>query len=247
MRITLTEPKFFKEPIMIISELVNEVVIRADNDKIEIVAMDPANVAMVIFRLLSSAFVEYNIEKEEEIAVNLDNLKQILKRAKPSDTLILETLNSTLKIELKGEIDRVFNLSLINIDEQRQKIPDWNFNAIIEMPSELFDDAVEDMDVVADVVSLVAENGKFSIEATGTLSNAKIDFTGDDYVKVNLGDGLVKSNYSLEYLKKIIKGSRLSEKMLLHFSQNYPLKVEYKVMDKLSLSTILAPRGNNDY
>jgi proliferating cell nuclear antigen len=246
MRLVLTEPRFLKEPVMIISELVNEVVIKADSDKIEIVAMDPANVAMVVFRLLSSSFIEYEVDGEEEIGVNLDNLKQILKRAKPSDTIALETSESKMRVELKGSANRVFNLSLINLDEQKQRIPDLNFSSIIEMPSPLFDDAIEDVSVVADVVSLVAENGRFSIEANGNLSNAKVHFTGEDYAKVTSGDGVSKSNYSLEYLKKIIKGSKLSEKMAVYFSTDYPIKIEYKVIDKLSLSTILAPRVSND-
>jgi len=246
MKLTLTEPRFLKEPVMIISELVNEVVLKADSDKIEVVAMDPANVAMVIFRLLSSSFVEYKVEGTEEIAVNLDNLKQILRRAKLSDTVILETSESKLKIELKGEAERVFNLSLINLEKQKQKIPDLNFNAVIEMPSPSFDDAIEDMSVVGDVVSLIAEKGKFSVEANGVLSNAKVTFTEQDYIKIDVEEGVIKSNYSLEYLRKIIRGSKLSEKTILYFSSGYPLKIEYKILDKLSLATILAPRVSNE-
>jgi len=246
MKLVITEPRFLKEPVMIISELVNEVVIKADSDKLEIIAMDPANVAMVIFRLLSSAFVEYDVEGEEEIAVNLDNLKQILRRAKSSDTVVLETSESKLKILLKGEADRMFNMSLINLEEKDRKIPDLNFSAIIEMPSTIFDEAIEDMSVVADVVSLVSEKDKFSVEARGTLSNANTLFSNEDYIKVNSGDGVTKARYSLEYLRKIIKGSKLSDRMILSFSSDYPLKVEYKVLDKLSLATILAPRATND-
>ena len=94
MKLTLAEPRFFKEPVMIISELVNEVVFRIEKDKLELVAMDPANVAMVIYKLLGSVFVEYNVDESMEISVNLDNLKQVLRRAKPADTLTLELLEN---------------------------------------------------------------------------------------------------------------------------------------------------------
>ena len=90
MRLTLTDPRYLKDSILIVSELVNEANIRLLNDRVELIAMDPANVAMVIFRLLSSAFVEYNVQEERTIGVNLGNLTQILKRAKPTDTLTLE-------------------------------------------------------------------------------------------------------------------------------------------------------------
>ena len=35
---------------------------------------------MVIYKLLSSTFTEYVVEKDVEIAINLGNLKQIMRR-----------------------------------------------------------------------------------------------------------------------------------------------------------------------
>ena len=43
-------------------------------------------------------------------------------------------------------------------------------------------------------------------------------------------------------MKKIVKGSKLANKVVLEFAQDYPLRAEYKVLDKLSLLFILAPR-----
>ncbi|MBT3799587.1 MAG: hypothetical protein HOG05_00400, partial [Bacteroidetes bacterium] len=77
--------RLLKESMNIISDLVNEVTLKIDQDKIELIAIDPANVAMIDFKLLSSAFVEYTVEKPEELAINLDHLKSVLKRAKPTD------------------------------------------------------------------------------------------------------------------------------------------------------------------
>ena len=57
MRLTLTEPRYLKDSLLIISELVNEANIKLLSDRIELVAMDPANVAMVVFKLLSSSFL----------------------------------------------------------------------------------------------------------------------------------------------------------------------------------------------
>ena len=246
MKLTLAEPKYLKNPVAIISELVNEVVIKIDKEKIELIAMDPANVALINFKLLSSAFVEYSVDEEIEIGVNLDNLKQILRRAKPSDTLTLELNNNRLKIELEGENRRTFNLSLLNIENQKQRIPELKFSGGVEMSTSLFDEAVEDMSVVADSVIFLADNEKFSIQASGNLSNAVVQFNNErSNIKLD-SSNMIKSKYSLEYLKKIIKGSSLSDNVSISFGNDYPLKVDYKVLDKLSLSFILAPRVAND-
>ena len=47
-------------------------------------------------------------------------------------------------------------------------------------------------------------------------------------------------------MKKIIKGGKLAPRVSLQFNKDYPLRIDYLVKDKLSLSMILAPRVSND-
>ena len=91
MKLVLADASYLKDSITVISELVHEARFKINKDGMELVAMDPANVAMVIFKLLSSAFTEYGVKENIEIAINLSNLKQILRRASPNDMLTLET------------------------------------------------------------------------------------------------------------------------------------------------------------
>ena len=67
MKLVLAEPKHFKDSIAIISDLVTEAKFKATNNGLKLVAMDPANVAMVNFELLSSCFTKYEIKEEEEV------------------------------------------------------------------------------------------------------------------------------------------------------------------------------------
>ena len=113
MKLTLAEPKYLKDSISIISDLVNEGRFKITEDAIELVAMDPANVAMVMFKLLSSAFVEYEVEEATELAISLNNLKQVLRRVKPNDMLSLELGDNKLNITLKRNTTRKFSLPII--------------------------------------------------------------------------------------------------------------------------------------
>ena len=245
MKLTLTEPRFLKEPITIISDLVTDVKFKVGRDKIELRAMDPANVAMVIFKLLSTAFVEYNVEEEKEIAVNLESLKNIMRRAKPTDTITLELdeEKNMLKIQLKGESIRTFNMSLIELDEAEQKVPDLKFPVTIEMPTMLFDEAVEDMDIISESILLSVEHKKFFINASGTTNTASIEITTDDETTIKSETNeRIQSRYSIEYLKKLIRASRLTDTVNIKFGKDYPLLLEYNVTDKLQFRAILAPR-----
>jgi len=244
MKLVLTEPKYLKDSILIISELVNEVNLKLYKDRIELIAMDPANVAMVIFKLLSSAFSEYKVEEEKTIGVNLINLTQILRRVKPTDMLILEvdTDRNKLSITLKGVTTKKFELGLLNIEEREQRVPTLSFAAKIETNTLLFNDAIEDMEAISDSLTFRASNDKFVIQSEGNISSGKVEVTSDEETNILMNGSEVDARYSIEYLKKIIKGSKLANKVTLEFAQNYPLKVEYKVLDKLVLQFVLAPR-----
>ncbi|MCH8004354.1 MAG: proliferating cell nuclear antigen (pcna) [Nanoarchaeota archaeon] len=248
MRLTLAEPKYLKESITIISDLVNEARFKVNKEAIELVAMDPANVAMVIFKLLSSSFTEYDVKKDVEIAINLNNLKQILRRAKPNDMLTLELdPENKLKIQLKGDNVRTFNLPIIDLDEKEQKIPDLKFPVSVTVSSSILNEAIEDVDIVAESVTFLAEPKKFTIQAEGDLSQAKIEMKEGDNVKIKTdGNDKVKAKYSVEYLKKMISGSKIADDVSISFSNDYPLKLEFKTVDKVMLSFILAPRVEND-
>mgnify|MGYP001560345171 CR=1 FL=1 len=246
MKLTLAEPKYLKESISIISDLVNEARFKVNKEGIELVAMDPANVAMVIFKLLSSTFIEYDVKKDVEIAINLSNLKQVLRRAKPNDMLTLELdPDNKLKIQLKGDNVRTFNLPIIELDEKEQKIPDLSFPVSIKIPSVVLNEAIEDVDVVAESVAFIAEPKKFTIYAEGDLSQAKIEMKESENVKIK-ADEKAKAKYSVEYLKKMISGSKIADEVSIQFNNDYPLKLEYKTVDKVMLSFILAPRVEND-
>lgn len=247
MRLTLAEPSYLKESISIISDLVNEARFKVTPDAIELVAMDPANVAMVVFKLLSSCFTEYDVKKETEIAINLANLKQILRRASPKDMLTLELEENRLKITLKSSTTRTFNLPIIELEEKEQKVPDLKFPVEVKMPSSTLNEAIADVDIIGESVAFIAEPKKFTLNAEGDLNQAKIEINEDEHTKISVdGDEKVRAKYSIEYLKKMINGSKLSDEVIIKFNKDYPLKIEYKAVDRVMLSFILAPRVEND-
>jgi len=245
MKLVLSDSRFLKEPISIISELVTEVKLKLNKDKIQLVAMDPANVAMIVFNLLSSSFAEYEANNEE-ICVNLDNLKNILKRAKASDSLVIELEKNKMKITIKGDTTRTFNLALIDLSTNEQKVPDLDFPIKITTNTMLFDEAIEDMDIVSDSVNFILKDKKFVVSTEGNFSNAHVELIPGNETVINTSVADAKSRYSLEYLKKIIKASKLTNDVTIQFDKDYPLKIDYIIKDRLSLSFLLAPRVSNE-
>jgi proliferating cell nuclear antigen len=249
MRLTLAEPRTLVDSVNVMGEIVNEVRFKVDKEKIDLVAMDPANVAMLDFKLFSSAFTEYSVDKELELCISLDSLKAVLKRVKPSDmlTLELDEEKNKLKVQMKSDNVRTFNLALIDVEEKEQRVPDLNFAASIETTSMIFDEAIQDVDVIADAVILKVVGDSLVIEGESNMSNVNAEIAKDDETKISLNSKEeIKAKYSIEYLKKIIKGGKLAGKVKLQFGNDYPLRIDYFVQDKLNLGVILAPRVAQD-
>ncbi|MBI2508219.1 proliferating cell nuclear antigen (pcna) [Candidatus Woesearchaeota archaeon] len=247
MKLVLAETKLLKEPISILSDLVNDVQFKIDKEKLEIAATDPANVVLAVFKLLSSAFIEYQVDDKEIICVSLDNLNQILRRLKGNDVLTLELdkRRNKLRVGMQGDSQRLFHLSLIDIEEKEHHIPELEFKSNVIMNSKMLEDAVEDVGIVAESVALGLSKERMTIKGEGNLSNAHVEFPKGENTEISTEDE-INAKYSIEYLKKLIKGGKLSDKVAIRWNTDYPLKLEYNVLDKLALSFILAPRISED-
>ena len=115
MLLKLDNPLLLSKAIEIISELVMEVRLKVNEFGMSITATDPANVAMVGFKLPKSAFSQFETDTEV-LGINLDNLKRILKRAGSGSSIIFEKKENLLNIQIQDRIKRNFSLSLIDTD-----------------------------------------------------------------------------------------------------------------------------------
>lgn len=240
MLVRLDEPSLFSKAIEVLSELVTEVRIKINEFGLSITAIDPANVAMVNFRLPKSAFSQFETG-EEVLGINLDNLKRILKRSGSGTPLILEKKENFLEIRIQDRIKRNFSLNLIEIETQDKEMPLLDYSSRIEIPSQELISCVEDCAVVSDACAFIVNNGEFIIESKG-INSARSTFSSDE-IKIEGED--CKSKYSLEYLQKFMKAAKLCENTILNLATDHPLKMDVKT-EHMELNFILAPRVETD-
>jgi proliferating cell nuclear antigen len=242
MLVKLDNPKLFSDIIGIISELVTEVKIRMTREGMSIIAIDPANVAMIVFKLPASAFSQLEVE-EENLGVNLDSFKAVLRRCSFGSSLIMSTEENMLKLEINDKTKREFTLALIDLDKKDKPIPSLEFAAKVEINATELSEAIEDCAIVADSCSFEAEVDKFSVYAKGSLNAAKLTYSSDEiYMEA---PSKQRGKYSLEYLQKMIKASKITDKATLNFSNDYPLKLEFNT-PMIQLAFILAPRVESE-
>ena len=236
MLVKLEDPTLLSKAVEVISELVTEVRIKVNEFGMSITAIDPANVAMVRFKLPKSAFSQFETGNEV-LGINLDSLKRILKRCGSGTSLILEKKENFLNIQIIDKIRRNFGLNLIEIDSPEKDLPNLDYSSKVEISSIDLISSVEDCIVVSDACSFIISKGEFIIEAKG-LNTARSEFSGDE-AKIEAEE--CKSKYSLEYLQKFMKGAKLCEKTFLYFANDHPLKIDIRT-EHMELNFLLAPR-----
>jgi len=242
MLVKLDHPKLFAEIIGIISEMVLEVRIKINQEGMSIVAVDPANVAMINFKLPATAFSQLEVDNEEVLGISLDSLKAVLRRCSASSNLIITREESSLKLEIIDKIKREFNLALIEIEGEEKEIPSLTFTAKVEMNSADFVAAIEDCAVVADSCAFLTEPDKFIIKAKGSLNSFKSEFSSEE---LDIQAEEATSKYSLEYLQKMMKATKLVDKVMINFSNDYPLRLDFNT-PFIELGFVLAPRVETD-
>jgi proliferating cell nuclear antigen len=120
-----------------------------------------------------------------------------------------------------------------------------DFKATVKTDSSAINDAIEDVDIIGESVAFVAEPKSFKITSKSDLSQADVELLADEKTTIEAKEE-TRSKYSIEYLKKMIQGAKLADKVVVRFSKDYPLQLDYTVKDKLQLMFILAPRVDND-
>lgn len=235
MLLKLDDPRLLSEIIGIISELVTEVRLKVDKQGMSMVAIDPANVALVSFSIPGKVFSQFEAD-QDTLGISLENLKAVLKRCTPTSSLVMKREDNLLHVDILDKIRRSFTLALIDIESEEKTIPSLTFTSKVEINSYDFSDSIEDCAIVADSCGFAIEDGKFVIEAKG-LNSARSEFSSDEAAI----EGNGKAKYSLEYLQKFNKAAKLSEKTIVSFGDDYPMRLEYKD-EKRELIFILAPR-----
>jgi len=157
MLVKLENPASLSKAIDLISELVTEVRLKANEFGLSINAIDPANVAMVGFKLPRSSFSQFETSDTGEIlGVNLDNLKRILKRCGAKSSLTIEKRENMLDINIQDRINRNFSLSLIEIETEDKEMPKLDYSSKVELNSVDLISSIEDCAVIGDACSFLA-------------------------------------------------------------------------------------------
>jgi len=244
-KISLDNADLLKNSIPIIAEIIDEGVFKVDAKGLSLVSPDRSMIALVDFQLMSTAFEDFKVTGENMLGLNLANLVAVIKRIKSGEKVVLtkEDGSNILEIVMKGKGTRKFEIPLLNITAEKPPLDQLKFKGKIEVDSSVLEEGITDADIVDDSVVFETEPHLFKIWAKGDINSSQLELKkGEEGLAKLEAAEPMRSRYPIEYLKKMIKAAKFSDKVLLEFSNDYPLKLIFKDIDKIHLSFVLAPR-----
>jgi len=245
----MTDSSLLRDSISTIGELIDEGIFKVDKNGLGLIAADRAMVAVIDFKLPGTIFDEFKVDKEQNIAINLTNLVSVLKRVGANEKLEMELKDNRLEIIMKNSSTRKFTVPLLDISQE--EIPPINqldFKARAKIKSDVLKNGIEDAEIASDSVIFEASKEGFSMRASGDISSTELSLEKGNEALLDLSVPTepVRARYPLDYLKKMIKAAKLANDINIRWSKDYPMRMDFTSVDKVSLGFVLAPRVSEE-
>ena len=156
-------------------------------------------------------------------------------------------LNKIFFIKKKNKKECEFEIALITIDTEHLGIPDTKYDSLITMSSAEFARITRELYAINETVNISTDKAvvKFSVNNESIGGGFKLEANDSDNLEQKVvieSEQDVSLSFALRYLTMFTKASTVGQQVNLYLSKEYPLMVEYKLMQLGVLKFYLAPR-----
>jgi proliferating cell nuclear antigen len=228
-----------------ISTIVEEATFEATPQGINFRGMDPSHIALIDLNWPHTAFEKYECVQPVKIGVKIEDFVKLVKRASPSDKVELEMKEDSLLIKYVNAYKKEYLLHLIEPYTSSTPLPKISLNSKVVIKTKSLGKLLDDIQVIAETVTVSAKKDQLTLEGQGDTGNAKIilDKTNEDIISLDIKEESI-TTYSLSHLLDIIGSlSSVSENISVEFSTKMPIRLIFKIgAYGIDLCYYLAPR-----
>ncbi|MCD6276206.1 MAG: DNA polymerase sliding clamp [Thermoplasmata archaeon] len=232
--------KDMKEVTNLLLTLVSEAKFEFGSEGMSVKAVDPAHVAMIVLEVGKEAFLEYDVKEEEELGVDLDKVKDILKLASSGEVVEISKDGNKLTF-LIGNLTRsmpLIDTSALSVP----RVPNLVLPAKVVIPVDEFAHGIKAAESISDNITLRITPSEFEMFTQGDEDSARLSIPKDMLKELSC-DEPVKSMYPVDYLLKLVKAMDSADYLTIYMGTDYPIKIEFDVVSANGRATyLLAPR-----
>jgi proliferating cell nuclear antigen len=243
MKLVVQDAPALKSAIDTVVCLVEEGQFEVKKDGLYLKAMDPSQISMVSFTMPKEAFVEYGINEETKIGVDIGQLANVLARGKKGEKAELSIEEGRLVIRFYGEKHkRTFKVPLIETGERVQREPKIEFSNFATVKADAIKETLKDAKLISSHVRLQLSPEQFVVDVRGEGGDVKAEFDkgSEEVTEINTKKG-ARATFPLQYLEDMVKATSSSSTVKINLETDRPLKLEYDV-EGAKVVYYLAPR-----
>ena len=237
-----------------LKEILIDVNLEFSDKFIRIKQMDVEHTILVNLELDTENFEHYKCKFTEKdplvLGVNVINLFKLLKTMHNDDVLSMyvdDESQDSLEIRIENGAKNsvtIYNLGLIDIDEETLGIPDTTFDVVITYLSSNFQKIIKDMSVLSKNIKIQSYNKQLMLECSGDFASQKtIIGENTDDIKFKIYENTIfAGEYETKNLLSFTKCTNLCNHVKLYLKNELPLFIEYAVGNLGKVTLMIASK-----
>jgi len=229
-----------------------------ESERMFIQGMDGARVSIFEITLPSSWFDKYEHEDEGTVLIGISSslLFRVLNTRDKSQNLTIQfdkENSDKLLVDFTGEskvaFDKHFELPLMDIDEEMMAIPEIEYQAEFSLSSANYSNMINQMKMFGDCLEIKCSEDRIDLLSNSVdLGKMSVNIPIEDLTEFSINEGeTLDISFSLNYMHMFCMYSKLPKDVNLSVSDNYPMKMVYKLGEEgAEMIFYLAPKLSND-
>ncbi|MET1101007.1 MAG: proliferating cell nuclear antigen (pcna) [Pyrodictiaceae archaeon] len=246
MKLAFADARIWRYLVSSIAKVIEEGIFNIIPDEgLRFRAMDPSHVIMLDMFFPVDSFEEFEVEEEKKLGINFEDLAKIMRRATKNDRLELMEEENRLSIVFSSSRSyRKFTIPLLDITGEELPEAQLEFNANIKMLADAYRELIKDVELIGDVIKLHADKEVFKAVTSSDLGEAEIIITPEsgEIIEANVKDPPQVAAYTLEYFSDLLSAAQVADSVIIRFSSDMPVQVEYELPQNASFKFLVAPR-----
>lgn len=228
-----------------------------DESRLNIQSIDKSHICLANIEIMNEWFTEYVCADSHKITVDSAHFALLMKSALKNDKLELKYMSEieTDKLyinflnekENKESFNHFFELNLIELEDDNLEIPHIDYDAEFTLDAKKIVDVFIELNNIGEDLNIKCSENMIEFIVEGVSTKLKVNIPTDELDEYSITEeNNIDVSFSLNHLCKMCLSMKISSKIYIGVSNDYPMVVEYSLGDKSKVSLYLAPKIRDD-
>ncbi|HDN76100.1 MAG TPA: DNA polymerase sliding clamp [Acidilobales archaeon] len=242
VRFEYPSAKSFGTILDVLGNIVDEVLFNFTPEGLLIKALDPAKVALIIINIPSTAFLDYKVERELGVGVNLSSLVKSLPTMKKTDKLVFTANEEFYELVIEGITTKRYKFRSIEVSAEEVPEISLDFKVKAIVLATAFKSAIKDLKGVESIVFEAKDDQYLYLRGAEGGAEARLSRMAGSIIEMEVQEPS-RNTYDEDYITKVLDLAGITENIEIKFGNEMPLNLYFTLVGGGSAEYLLAPKA----